>query len=176
MFCVSNEQGKRFAMLLVCGGCVFLLSAALQLTRKTLPIYGKFARARSAWYETCQQHNRLLLASCVLLPSYGNMLLLACVVVADHLRFHVVGTRVPLQVFSVTLLHLCSLQSAGRFRDRHVAKNPLQVTYLRRKRGLGWGHHGDTRVYSLWIVLCVVALVEAEDTSRTECFARERIQ
>eukprot|EP00971_Amphidinium_carterae_P240082 4766564-Amphidinium_carterae.1 len=48
MFCVSNRQGERFAMLLVCGGCIFMLSALLQLTRKTLPMYGKFARARSA--------------------------------------------------------------------------------------------------------------------------------
>eukprot|EP00971_Amphidinium_carterae_P344613 6485105-Amphidinium_carterae.1 len=72
-------------MLLVCGG-IFLSFAALQLTRKTLPMYGKLARARSAWCETCQQQNRLLLASCVLLPSYGNMLLLACMVVADHVR------------------------------------------------------------------------------------------
>eukprot|EP00971_Amphidinium_carterae_P045156 888582-Amphidinium_carterae.1 len=87
MFCVSNQQGKSFIMLLACGGCVFLLSV-FQLTRKTLRVRGKFARARSAWYETCQQQNRLLLASYVLLPTYTNMLLLACTVVADHLRFH----------------------------------------------------------------------------------------
>eukprot|EP00971_Amphidinium_carterae_P250430 4971690-Amphidinium_carterae.1 len=131
--------------LLSCGGCIFLLSAILQLTRQTLPMYGKFARARSAWYETCQQQNRLLLASCVIIPSYGNMLLRACMVVADHLRFHVAGTRMPLHVLLVTLLHLCFLQSAGRFNDRHVAKNWFRMTYLRRKRGLGWGHHGGTR-------------------------------
>eukprot|EP00971_Amphidinium_carterae_P162107 3213557-Amphidinium_carterae.1 len=47
MFCVSNAQGKHFAMLLACGGCIFLLSA-VKLTRKTLPMQGKFARTRSA--------------------------------------------------------------------------------------------------------------------------------
>eukprot|EP00971_Amphidinium_carterae_P232937 4622782-Amphidinium_carterae.1 len=37
MFCVSNRQGKSFIVLLGCGGCIFLLSAVLQLRRKTLP-------------------------------------------------------------------------------------------------------------------------------------------
>eukprot|EP00971_Amphidinium_carterae_P318417 6329031-Amphidinium_carterae.1 len=54
---------------------------------------GQIPRARSAWYETCQQQNRMVVASCVLLPLYINALLLACTVVADHLRFHVVGMR-----------------------------------------------------------------------------------
>eukprot|EP00971_Amphidinium_carterae_P024548 483929-Amphidinium_carterae.1 len=49
MFCVSNGQGKSFIMLLSCGaGSCFLLSTVLQLARKTLPMYRKFARARSA--------------------------------------------------------------------------------------------------------------------------------
>eukprot|EP00971_Amphidinium_carterae_P203707 4042771-Amphidinium_carterae.1 len=48
MFCVSNRQGKHFIMLLVCGGCIFLLSAALLLKPKTLPMSGKLARARAA--------------------------------------------------------------------------------------------------------------------------------
>eukprot|EP00971_Amphidinium_carterae_P074405 1470387-Amphidinium_carterae.2 len=56
MFCISNGQGKRFIMLLFCGGCCFVL-AAIQLRRKALSMYGAFARARLAWYETCQQQN-----------------------------------------------------------------------------------------------------------------------
>eukprot|EP00971_Amphidinium_carterae_P048531 956551-Amphidinium_carterae.1 len=47
MFCVSNEQSKRFILLLFSGGCFFIL-AAIQLKRKVLPTRGKFARARSA--------------------------------------------------------------------------------------------------------------------------------
>eukprot|EP00971_Amphidinium_carterae_P233219 4629026-Amphidinium_carterae.1 len=83
MFCVSTAQGKRFIMLLTCGVGIFLLSAALLLKRTTLPMFGKFAGTRSAWYETCQQQHRLLLASLVLLPAYSNMLVLACTVVVD---------------------------------------------------------------------------------------------
>eukprot|EP00971_Amphidinium_carterae_P256155 5085915-Amphidinium_carterae.1 len=56
-----------------------------------------FAHARSAWHETCQQQHRFLVASCVLLPMYSNMLLHVCMVVADHLRFHVVGMRMPVE-------------------------------------------------------------------------------
>eukprot|EP00971_Amphidinium_carterae_P255833 5079511-Amphidinium_carterae.1 len=96
MFCASNQQSTHFIMLLFGGGCCFVL-AAIQLERKAVLMYGDFALARSAWYETCQQQNRLVLASCVLLPFYSRALLLACTVVADHLRFHVVNMRVPLQ-------------------------------------------------------------------------------
>eukprot|EP00971_Amphidinium_carterae_P097560 1930436-Amphidinium_carterae.1 len=67
MFCRSDQQGTRFIMLLICSGCCFIL-VAIQLKIEALPMYGNFARARSAWYETCQRQNRLVLASCVLLP------------------------------------------------------------------------------------------------------------
>eukprot|EP00971_Amphidinium_carterae_P067601 1338694-Amphidinium_carterae.1 len=56
MFCVSNREGKRFALLLCCGGCVFML-AVIQLKKQNFPMYGKFARAMAAWCETCQQQN-----------------------------------------------------------------------------------------------------------------------
>eukprot|EP00971_Amphidinium_carterae_P020718 408348-Amphidinium_carterae.1 len=62
MFCKSNRHGKYFIMLLFCGGCCFIL-AAIKLKRKALPMYGKFARARLAWFETRQQQNRLVLTS-----------------------------------------------------------------------------------------------------------------
>eukprot|EP00971_Amphidinium_carterae_P151813 3009109-Amphidinium_carterae.1 len=142
MFCVSNQQGKGFILLLVCGGCFFLLSAVLLLTRQASPIDGKFALARSAWYDTCQQQNRLLLASCILLPSYSNMPLLVCTVVMDHLRFHLVGMRMPLQVSLVTFLHLCFLQSAARIHDRHVTQTSLRMAHVPTKGGLGEGHRG----------------------------------
>eukprot|EP00971_Amphidinium_carterae_P054387 1071564-Amphidinium_carterae.1 len=35
-------------------------------------------------------------------------------------------------------------------------------------RGSGWGHHGGTRVYRLWTVLCVPVSVEAEAISSKE--------
>eukprot|EP00971_Amphidinium_carterae_P031326 617051-Amphidinium_carterae.1 len=107
-------------------------------------MYGKLALARAAWYETCQQQNRLLVMSCVLLPSYGNMLLLACTVVMDDLRFHVVGMRMPLQVSLVILVHLWFLQSAVGFHGRHVTQDPLRM-HPPRKAGFRWGHHGGLR-------------------------------
>eukprot|EP00971_Amphidinium_carterae_P302210 6004409-Amphidinium_carterae.1 len=144
MFCRSNRQGTRFIMLLFCGGCCFVL-AAIQLKRKALPMYGEFARARSAWYETCRQQNRLVVASFALLPFYSNTLLLACAVVADHLRFHVVGMRVPLEVPLVAFLHLWFYHSAARFHDRHVTQNSMQMTLPTRKAGVSLGHHGSSR-------------------------------
>eukprot|EP00971_Amphidinium_carterae_P242326 4811450-Amphidinium_carterae.1 len=63
----------------------------------------------------------------------------------------------PLQVSLMTFLHFCFFQSAVRFHDRHVTQ-----THLLRK---GEGHHGGMRVYSSWILLCVLASVQAQDTS-----------
>eukprot|EP00971_Amphidinium_carterae_P136050 2695782-Amphidinium_carterae.1 len=77
MFCRSNRQSQKFILLLLCGGCCFVL-AAIQLKRTALPMCGEFEHARLAWYETCQQQNRLVLTSCVLLPFYSKALLLAC--------------------------------------------------------------------------------------------------
>eukprot|EP00971_Amphidinium_carterae_P318908 6339317-Amphidinium_carterae.1 len=77
MFCTSNWHGKQFIMFLFCGGCCFILAAS-QLKRKAWSMHEKFARARLEWYETCQQQNRLVLTSCVLLPVYSSSLWLAC--------------------------------------------------------------------------------------------------
>eukprot|EP00971_Amphidinium_carterae_P253560 5034152-Amphidinium_carterae.1 len=93
----------------------------MQLKRGTSPMYGEFVHARAAWYETCQQQNRLVVAACFLLPVYSRMLLLACTVVADHLQVHVVGMRMPVEVGLVAFMHLCFYQSVARFRARHVA-------------------------------------------------------
>eukprot|EP00971_Amphidinium_carterae_P154645 3066437-Amphidinium_carterae.1 len=95
---------------------------------------GESARARLAWHETCQQQNSLVLASCALLPFYSNTLLLTCTVVADHLRFHVVGMRAPLELKLVPFLHLWFYLSAARFHDRHV-----------KKAEFGLGYHGSSR-------------------------------
>eukprot|EP00971_Amphidinium_carterae_P156141 3095716-Amphidinium_carterae.1 len=108
-------------------------------------MYGEFARARSAWYETCRQQNRLVLASCVLLPFYSKALLLACTVVADHLRFHVVGIRVPLEVQLVAFTHLWFYLSAASFRGRHVTQNSIRMTHPPRKAGFRLGHYGSSR-------------------------------
>eukprot|EP00971_Amphidinium_carterae_P250171 4966132-Amphidinium_carterae.1 len=131
--------------------------AAIQLKRKTLPMYGRFAHAKSAWYETCQQQKCLLLASCVLLPLYNNMLLLSCMVAGDHLRFHVVGMRMPLHVYLVGFLHLCFYQSAAAFHERHVTLNPLRMTHLPKREGYTLGHYSGSSIYSRWILVCVVA-------------------
>eukprot|EP00971_Amphidinium_carterae_P287321 5703625-Amphidinium_carterae.1 len=167
MFCRSNQQIKHFIMLLFCGGCCFVL-AVIQPKRKALPMHGKFARARFAWYETCQQQNRLVLASCMLLPAYSNALWLACTVVADHWRFHVVGMRVPLELRLVPFLHLWFYLAAARFHARHVMQSSTQMTLLQGKAGFRMGHHGSSRVYMLWTVVCVLTSVWAQDKSSTD--------
>eukprot|EP00971_Amphidinium_carterae_P146979 2912751-Amphidinium_carterae.1 len=150
MFCTSYRQGTRFIMLLFCGGCCFLLAAS-QVKKKALPMAEDIACARSAWYQTCQQQNCLVLASCMLLPFYSNAALLVCTVVADHLRFHVVGMRAPLELHAVAFLHLWFYLSAARFLNRHVTQDSMRLTHPR--------HHGSSRVYSLWIVVCVLTSV-----------------
>eukprot|EP00971_Amphidinium_carterae_P276612 5489321-Amphidinium_carterae.1 len=144
MFCRSNWQGKQF-ILLLCGGSSFLMLAVIQLKRKALPIRAEVALARSAWYETCQQQNRLALASCVLLPFYSNVLWLACTVVADHLRFHVVGMRVSIELQLVALSHLWFYLSASRFHDRYVTHNSMRMAHPPRKAGFKLGPHGSSR-------------------------------
>eukprot|EP00971_Amphidinium_carterae_P126665 2509377-Amphidinium_carterae.2 len=67
-------------------------------------MYGRFARAKSAWNETSQLHSRVLIASCVPLLLYSNVLSAACPVISDHLRFHFVDTR-PGEVLVVVVLH-----------------------------------------------------------------------
>eukprot|EP00971_Amphidinium_carterae_P014232 280983-Amphidinium_carterae.1 len=114
----------------------------MRLENKTLPMPMNFARAMAAWYETCKQQNCLLLASCILLPLYSNMLLLACTVVADHVRFHFVGLRMRLEVFLTVFGHLGFFQSATLFNKRHVTQNCARMTHLPRKAGFGSGHHG----------------------------------
>eukprot|EP00971_Amphidinium_carterae_P331007 6464336-Amphidinium_carterae.1 len=119
---------------------------------------GVLARARLAWYETCQEQNRLMLASCVLIPFYSNALRLVCTVAADHLRIHVVGNRVQLQV--VAFLHVWCYTSAARFHDRrHVTKNSKKMTLPPREASFRLGQHGSSRVYGLWIVVCVLISV-----------------
>eukprot|EP00971_Amphidinium_carterae_P315670 6274707-Amphidinium_carterae.1 len=119
------------------------------------------APAKLAWYETCQQQNRLLLASCVLLPFYSNALWLACTVVADHLRFHVAGMRFPLEVQVVAFLHLCFYLSAARFFNKRATQNSMRMTHPPRKAGSGLGHRGSPRIYRLWISVCVLTSVWA---------------
>eukprot|EP00971_Amphidinium_carterae_P204952 4067539-Amphidinium_carterae.1 len=88
------------------------------------------AHARSAWYETCQRQNCLFVASCILLPMYSNMLLLACAIIADHLRFHAVGSRMPVQGYLVAFAHVLFYQSAARFHERHV----VRMTHLSQQK------------------------------------------
>eukprot|EP00971_Amphidinium_carterae_P222341 4413088-Amphidinium_carterae.1 len=142
--------------------------AATQLKRKALSSNGKFARARSAWYETCQEHQCLLLTSCVLLPLYSNMLLRACTVVADHLRFHFVGMRLPVEACLVAFMHMCFFQSSARFRGKHVTQNSLRTTHLLKRAGLKRRQHRRSRIYGLWILVCVPGSVQAQNESSTE--------
>eukprot|EP00971_Amphidinium_carterae_P163370 3239327-Amphidinium_carterae.1 len=132
-------------------------------------MYGKFARARLAWHETCQQQNHMVLTSCVLLLFYSNARLLACTVVADHLRVHVVGIWVPLELQLVAFLHLWFYLSAVRFHDRHVTQNSMRMTHLPKKTGFRLGHHESAWVYRLWCIVCVLTSVWAQQKSSTEC-------
>eukprot|EP00971_Amphidinium_carterae_P284353 5645461-Amphidinium_carterae.1 len=64
MFCISNGQSKQFVMTFLGCACIFCL-ATFRLKSTNEAMYGRFARARSAWNETSQHQSRILLASCV---------------------------------------------------------------------------------------------------------------
>eukprot|EP00971_Amphidinium_carterae_P099171 1961282-Amphidinium_carterae.1 len=63
MFLVSEWQGKKF--LLVFLGCACIFCLATFGMKSTNPVmYGRFARAKSAWIETSQRQSVVLMASC----------------------------------------------------------------------------------------------------------------
>eukprot|EP00971_Amphidinium_carterae_P260379 5166010-Amphidinium_carterae.1 len=92
MFLVSNGQGKMFVMMSFGCACIFCL-ATFRLKSGNRAMHGRFARAKSAWIETSQRQNVVLMASCVSALVYKNMLSLACTVLSDHLRLHFVSAR-----------------------------------------------------------------------------------
>eukprot|EP00971_Amphidinium_carterae_P054165 1066703-Amphidinium_carterae.1 len=56
-------------------------------------MYGRFARAKSAWNETSQRQCAVLMASCVCALLYNNIQSLACIGLTDHLRLHFISAR-----------------------------------------------------------------------------------
>eukprot|EP00971_Amphidinium_carterae_P294125 5839980-Amphidinium_carterae.1 len=56
-------------------------------------LYGRFARAKSAWNETSQRQTAVLTASCVAALFDNNTVSLACTVLTDHLRLHFIAAR-----------------------------------------------------------------------------------
>eukprot|EP00971_Amphidinium_carterae_P290011 5758433-Amphidinium_carterae.1 len=127
MFCVSNERGKHFAMLLILACCIFI-SVAFKTLRdlKGRAMHGKFARARSAWHEASQYQRQFLVASCGLLILHSNMVSRACTVVSDHLRLHFLTalTCRPTEGVAVLVLHMYMCESGKRFHARHQARSP----------------------------------------------------
>eukprot|EP00971_Amphidinium_carterae_P333923 6468947-Amphidinium_carterae.1 len=151
MFCVSNEQGKRSIVLLTCGVCLLCL-AAFKLKRST-PLM--LARAKSAWYEASQQHCCLVVASCCLLPTYNNLLWLACTVVADHMRLHFIVATKPAEAFMAIWVHAFHYFAAADFQRRHALQQ-RNVPRSGRQRGSVRPQYPGTRIYSLWILVCVL--------------------
>eukprot|EP00971_Amphidinium_carterae_P191205 3794551-Amphidinium_carterae.1 len=92
MFLVSNGPGKKFVMMSLGCACIFCL-ATFRLKIANPAMYGRFARAKSAWIETSQRQNAVLMAACVSALVCNNMLSLACTVLSDHLRLHFVSAR-----------------------------------------------------------------------------------
>eukprot|EP00971_Amphidinium_carterae_P054435 1072308-Amphidinium_carterae.2 len=80
-------------------------------------MYGRFARAKSAWIKTSQHLNHLLMASCVPVLLYSNVQSLACTVTTDHLRIHFASAG---EVFIAVCLHTCILHSAAPHKLRLV--------------------------------------------------------
>eukprot|EP00971_Amphidinium_carterae_P205264 4074079-Amphidinium_carterae.1 len=76
--------------------------------------------------------------------------------------------RVPLEVQLVAFLHLWFFLSAVLFHERHATQNSMRMTHPPRKAGFRSGHHGSSRTYRLWIVVCVLTSVWAQEKSSTE--------
>eukprot|EP00971_Amphidinium_carterae_P269597 5348200-Amphidinium_carterae.1 len=92
MFLVSEGPAKHFVMVFLGCACIFCL-ATLRLKSANPAMHGRFARAKSAWNETSQRQNAILMASCVSALSYNNIQFLACTVLTDHLRLHFIAAR-----------------------------------------------------------------------------------
>eukprot|EP00971_Amphidinium_carterae_P154750 3068161-Amphidinium_carterae.1 len=87
-----------FVMTFLGCACIFCL-ATFRLKIINQVMYGRFARAKSAWNETCQHQSTVLMASCAPALLYTNMQSLACTVTADHLRLQFVATNPGAVVF-----------------------------------------------------------------------------
>eukprot|EP00971_Amphidinium_carterae_P323478 6428493-Amphidinium_carterae.1 len=61
MFLVSNAQGKKFVTVSLCCACIFCL-ATFRVKSANPAMYGRFARAKSAWIETSQRQSAVLMA------------------------------------------------------------------------------------------------------------------
>eukprot|EP00971_Amphidinium_carterae_P313863 6237881-Amphidinium_carterae.1 len=106
------------------------------------------------------------MASCVSALLYNNMLSLACVVLADHLRLHFIASRPGDSVTGETLLlvflHTCILQSAARFYCRHVTwgqpaeRSIARTQPMRWQRLLSLALTSSSRVHRLWFPACVL--------------------
>eukprot|EP00971_Amphidinium_carterae_P327023 6458166-Amphidinium_carterae.1 len=76
--------------------------------------------------------------------------------------------RVPLELQLTVFVHLCFYLSAARFHDRHVTQSSMRMTHPPSKAEIGLGHHGSSRVYRLWFVVCVLTSVWAPEKSSSE--------
>eukprot|EP00971_Amphidinium_carterae_P015544 306833-Amphidinium_carterae.1 len=56
-------------------------------------MYGRFARAKSAWHEALRRLVGVSIESCVPALLCHSTLSLACTLTTDHLRFHFVGAH-----------------------------------------------------------------------------------
>eukprot|EP00971_Amphidinium_carterae_P259333 5145875-Amphidinium_carterae.1 len=66
----------------------------------------------------------------------------------------------PVEVGVVAFFHLSFYQSAASFHARHVTLNWLRMRYLPRR--FRRGYDGGSMVYRFWILLCVLASVQAQ--------------
>eukprot|EP00971_Amphidinium_carterae_P033699 663702-Amphidinium_carterae.1 len=188
MFLVSERQGKNFVTILLCVASIFCL-ATFWLRCANQVMYGRFARAKSAWNETNQYQSAVSMASCVPALFYNNMLSFACTVTIDHLRFHFVATE-PGEVLFVVFLHMCILRSAARFYCRHVTWHQPAKGRIAKTQPTRWPKLLALRrstLHGLWFWACVLiaapgvvystvkAASQAEALQHMKAFARPAI-
>eukprot|EP00971_Amphidinium_carterae_P257323 5108227-Amphidinium_carterae.1 len=86
-------------------------------------MYGRFARAKSAWNETSQYQSCVLTASCAAALLYNNMQSLACTLTTDHLRFHFTATNPD---GSTLLSQTCDMGSTSKAKHCPNTFNEVQ--------------------------------------------------
>eukprot|EP00971_Amphidinium_carterae_P065679 1301791-Amphidinium_carterae.1 len=92
MFLVSEQHGKTFVMTFLGCACIFCL-ATFRMKSTSPVMYGRFARAKSAWIETSHRQSAVLMASCVSALVHNNIHSLACILLTAHLRLHFIAAR-----------------------------------------------------------------------------------
>eukprot|EP00971_Amphidinium_carterae_P036672 720763-Amphidinium_carterae.1 len=163
MFCVSNDEAKRFVEVLVCAACMLLLKIlqayVYRQVGRTASLHGMVMRARCAWYETSQRQSQVALVAFAVLGLCCNLRPLACMVVSQHSRLQSLTADRSAETFLVVSVHMWMCWSAVCFHRRHAQPPVERGSLSPAHKGTGCSGRSAlslSQVYVLWFLVCVI--------------------